>query len=290
MAVGGQKRENTGGSGVEFVKKVGIFEAKVIAINPTPEDYKDLLGIDLPEESKATEYLSVGTDGTSKIRVDVWLEDVKTTDKFKVTFFMEDSKKENKDRTKKQYINNIGISSWASSEENLPSWFVKRDFRVAYSGEAEFVEFLRMWLGGLDFMHEDTELMLEWKKVISGNLKEWKDEIDGDWCQTVGVLATVKSVEKDGEVKSYQSIYNRGFFPGYSIKNMRMIDYNNPDIIRQLGFKKSKDLKMHERFVLNVTGEYGCKDFYTFRELSVYDPEANLVESDKVISEDGADF
>jgi hypothetical protein len=290
MAVGGQKRENTGGSGVEFVKKVGIFEAKVIAINPTPEDYKDLLGIDLPEESKATEYLSVGTDGTSKIRVDVWLEDVKTSDKFKVTFFMEDSKKENKDRTKKQYINNIGISSWASSEDNLPSWFVKRDYRVAYSGEAEFVEFLRMWLGGLDFMHEDTELMLEWKKVISGNLKEWKDEIDGDWCQTVGVLATVKSVEKDGEVKSYQSIYNRGFFPGYSIKNMRMIDYNNPDIIRQLGFKKSKDLKMHERFVLNVTGEYGCKDFYTFRELSVYDPEANLVESDKVISEDGADF
>lgn len=290
MAVGGQKRENTGGSGVEFVKKVGIFEAKVIAINPTPEDYKDLLGIDLPEESKATEYLSVGTDGTSKIRVDVWLEDVKTSDKFKVTFFMEDSKKENKDRTKKQYINNIGISSWASSEDNLPSWFVKRDYRVAYSGEAEFVEFLRMWLGGLDFMHEDTELMLEWKKVISGNLKEWKDEIDGDWCQTVGVLATVKSVEKDGEVKSYQSIYNRGFFPGYSIKNMRMIDYNNPDIIRQLGFKKSKDLKMHERFVLNVTGEYGCKDFYTFKELSVYDPEANLVESDKVISEDGADF
>ena len=290
MAVGGQKRENTGGSNVDFVKKVGIFEAKVIAINPTPEDYKDLLGIDLPEESKATEYLSVGTDGTSKIRVDVWLEDVKTSDKFKVTFFMEDSKKENKDRTKKQYINNIGISSWASSEDNLPSWFVKRDYRVAYSGEAEFVEFLRMWLGGLDFMHEDTELMLEWKKVISGNLKEWKDEIDGDWCQTVGVLATVKSVEKDGEVKSYQSVYNRGFFPGYSIKNMRMIDYNNPDIIRQLGFKKSKDLKMHERFVLNVTGEYGCKDFYTFKELSVYDPEANLVESDKVISEDGADF
>ena len=250
MAVGGQKRENTGGSGVEFVKKVGIFEARVIAINPTPEDYKDVLGIDLPEESKATEYLSVGTDGTSKIRVDVWLEDVKSADKFKVTFFMEDSKKENKDRTKKQYINNIGISSWASSEENLPSWFVKRDYRVAYSGEAEFVEFLRMWLSGLDFMHEDTELMLEWKKVISGNLKEWKDEIGGDWCQTVGVLATVKSVEKDGEVKSYQSIYNRGFFPGYSIKNMRMIDYNNPDVIRQLGFKKSKDLKMHERFVL----------------------------------------
>jgi hypothetical protein len=290
MAVGGQKRENTGGSGVEFVKKVGIFEARVIAINPTPEDYKDVLGIDLPEESKATEYLSVGTDGTSKIRVDVWLEDVKSADKFKVTFFMEDSKKENKDRTKKQYINNIGISSWASSEENLPSWFVKRDYRVAYSGEAEFVEFLRMWLSGLDFMHEDTELMLEWKKVISGNLKEWKDEIGGDWCQTVGVLATVKSVEKDGEVKSYQSIYNRGFFPGYSIKNMRMIDYNNPDVIRQLGFKKSKDLKMHERFVLNVTGEYGCKDFYTFKELKEYDPEANLVESDKVISTDGADF
>lgn len=291
MAVGGQKREIPQGGSSNYVKKVGIFEAKVIAINPSIEEYKEVLGIDLQEDSKSTEYLSVGTDGTSKIRIDVWLQDVKNEEnKEKLTFWLEDTKKENKDRTKKQYINNIGVSSWASSEDNLPAWFVERDYRVAYVGEAEFVEFLRMWLSGLDFRHEDTELMLEWKKVIAGNLKEWKDEIGGEWAQTIGALATIKSVDKDGETKSYQEIYNRAFFPGYLMKNMRMVNYDDATVVRQLGFKKSKELKMHEKFVLNVTGEYGCKNFYTFKELHAYDPEANLVESNKVIAEDDSEF
>ena len=288
MAVGGTKRElpELG----DFKKKVGLFEATVIAINPTIEEYKELLGMELKEDSKATEYLSVSQDGAAKIRIDVWLQDVKGGDKFKVVFFLEDTKKQNKDKTKKQYINNIGISSWADSEDNLPSWFVKRDYRVSYVGEDEFVTFLRTWLGGIDYSKDSAELILEWKKVIAGNLKEWKEEIGGDWCTTVGALATVKTVEKEDGPKSYQSVYSKAFFPGYAIKQMRQVDFNNQDIVRQLKFKPSKELKPYERFVINVTGEYGCKEFYSFRDLHEYDPDTNLVESDAFISEDGGDF
>lgn len=288
MAVGGSARENL--AQVEFKKKVGFFEAEVIAINPTLEEYKDLLGIELKEDSKATEYLGVSTDGTSKIRVDVWLQDVKGGDKFKVVFFMEDTKKQNKDKTKKQYINNVGITSWADDENNLPSWFVKRDYRVAYVGEAEFVEFLRVWLSGIDFSKDNAELQLEWRKVIAGNLKEWKEQIAGDYSRTVGALATVKTVEKEEGPVSYQSIYSKSFFPGYAIKQMRQIDFNNQDVIRQLKFKPNKELKPYERFVLNVVGEYGCKEYFTFKDLHEYDPTSNLVESDAVISDDGGDF
>ncbi len=276
--------------GVEFTKKVGFFEGKVIAINPTPEEFKSILGIDLQEDSKSAEYLGVAADGTTKVRASVWLEDVKTGDKFNVGFFMEDNKRTNKDGTKKQYINNIGISTWADSEDNLPSWFVKRDYRVAYIGEAEFVEFLRIWLGGLNFQDESAELSLDWKKIIKGNFKEWKDEIGGEYCQTVGALATIKTVEKEDGPKSYQGIYNKAFFPGYSIKFLRLTDYNNQEVIRSLTFKKQKDLKMHERFVINVVGEYGCKDFYTFRELHDYNPDSNLVESNKTFATDDADY
>ena len=46
---------------------------------------------------------------TLYLRVDFWLEEVKNKDKFKVTFFLRTKKRENKDGTKKQYINNIGI-------------------------------------------------------------------------------------------------------------------------------------------------------------------------------------
>lgn len=290
MAVGGSKREIPSGGG-DYAKKVGFFEATVLAINPSAEEYKTQLGIELKEDSKATEYISTDKDGTTKVRVDVWLQDVKTEEKLKVTFWLEDNKKFNKDKTKKQYVNSIGITTWAASEEDLPQWFGKnREYRVAYIGEEEFIGFLRTWLGALDFKDESTELMLDWKSVMRGNLKEWKEQIDGEWCQTVGALATIKTVEKEDGPVSYQNVYNKAFFPGYSIKYMRNMDYNNPETLRSLSFKTLKELKMHERFVLTVTGEYGCKDFYTFKDLHDYNPNENVAASDKVYSTDDADY
>ena len=64
----------------------------------------------------------------------------------------------------------------------------------------------------------------------------------------------------------------------------------NSKTIESLRTKKSKDLKPHERFVINVTGEYGCKDFYILKDLKEYNAEDNLVASDKTISEDGSDY
>jgi hypothetical protein len=125
---------------------------------------------------------------------------------------------------------------------------------------------------------------------MAGDLKDLKDQIDGEFTQTVGALATMKTVDKEDGPKSYQNIFIKSFFPGYSIKSMRLVDYNNPDVVRGLTFRKSAELKMHERFVVNVAGEYGCKDYYTFKELHDYDPDSNLVESDKVIATDSADF
>ena len=129
-SIGGKKREQT--QLPEFTKKVGLFEANVIAINPTAEEYKDLLNIELKEDSRVVEYLGKSQDGNSTLRVDVWLEDVKSKERFKVTFFLEDKAKENKDQTKKQYINAVGSCSWADDPNNLPEWFASRDYRVAY--------------------------------------------------------------------------------------------------------------------------------------------------------------
>ena len=285
MAISGSKREIPQGG--DFPKKVGIFEAKVIAINPNEREYKDILGIELKEDSNATNYYD---DVKKKLRVNVWLQDVNSDFKTNATFWLEHGEKENKDATKKQYINSIGVCSWASSPDLLPVWFLKRDYRIAHIGEEEFLGFVRIWLGGLDFSDLSTEIMLDWKKVMSGDLKDLKEQIDGEFTQTVGALATVKTVDKEDGPKSYQNIFIKSFFPGYSIKSMRVVDYNNPDVVRGLTFRKSAELKMHERFVVNVTGEYGFKDYYTFKELHDYDPEANLVESDKVIAADSADF
>ena len=288
--IGGDKRQSVQFEEKEFAKKIGLFEARVIAVNPTTEEYADVLGRQLKEDSKATEYLGTSKDGNARLRIDFWLEEVKTKEKFKLTFFIENKEKENKDQTKKQYINNIGRCTWADSPNNLPTWFKERENRVAFVGEEDLFNFLRSWLSNINFSSEKSILQLEFNKLIKGNVKELKDEINGEWATNIVALATVTSKETPDGTKEYQAIYSKAFLPPYSIKAFRLIDYNKADAISALRQKSQKELKPHERFVLNVVGEYGCKDFFTFKELKDYNSEDNLVSSDKVIAEDDSDF
>ena len=288
--IGGEKRQSPVFDDKEFAKKVGLFEAKVIAVNPTTEEYADVLGRQLKEDSKATEYLGTSKDGNARLRLDFWLEEVKSKEKFKLTFFIENKEKENKDQTKKQYINNIGRCTWADSPNNLPTWFKERENRVSFVGEEDLYNFLRSWLSNIDFSSKKSTLQLEFNKLIKGNVKELNEQINGEWATNIVALATVSSKETADGVKEYQAIYNKAFLPPYSIKAFRLLDYNAAGTISGLRQKASKDLKPHERFVLNVVGEYGCKDYFTFKELKEYSSEDNLVASDKVIAEDDSDF
>ena len=286
--IGGSKRESNF-ENVESVKKVGLFEANVIAINPDVEEYQEVLGIQLKEDSKQTEYLGE-KDGNKTLRIDFWLEEVKNKDKFKVTFFLENKEKENKDKTKKQYINNIGTCSWAADPNELAEWFTKRDYRVAFSGEEELYNFLRTWLGNIDYKQPNAILELEWNKLMKGNLKDLKEQINSEWATSIVALATVKTVTKEDGDKEYQGVYNKAFLPAYSIKQFRLVDYSNSSVLSGLREKKPKDLKPHERFVINVTGEYGCKDFFTLKDLREYNSADNFASSDKVFEADDSDF
>ena len=288
--IGGEKRQSVQFEEKEFPKKIGLFEARVIAVNPTTEEYADVLGRQLKEDSKATEYLGTSKDGNARLRLDFWLEEVKSKEKFKLTFFIENKEKENKDQTKKQYINNIGRCTWADSPNNLPTWFQERENRVSFVGEEDLYNFLRSWLSNIDFSSKKSTLQVEFNKLIKGNVKELKEQINGEWATNIVALATINTKETDDGVKEFQNIYNKAFLPPYSIKAFRLLDYNAAGTISGLRQKASKDLKPHERFVLNVVGEYGCKDFFTFKELKEYSSEDNLVSSDKVISEDAGDY
>ncbi len=79
--IGGKRKETT--DLTDFVKYVGLFEASVIAINPDEQEYKELLGIELKEDSKALNYLSESQEGNTTLRVDIWLEEVKNKNKFR---------------------------------------------------------------------------------------------------------------------------------------------------------------------------------------------------------------
>lgn len=287
MSIGGKQRETTEGN---FGKVVGLFEGKVVAVNPDVEEFKEKLGIELKEESKATEYLGETKDGDAYVRINFWLEHVKDGNKLPVSFMLINKERENKDMTKKQYINSVGVCSWADSPKNLPDWFTEREYRVANVGEEEFYNFLRTWLSQLDYRSAETTLELDWRKLMKGNVKDLRDQIDGEWCGNVVAPATVTIREKDGEMKEYQSVWNKAFLSPYSLKQFRLVNYHDPIVQENLKRKKPKDLKAHEKFVLAMISEFGCKDVYYLGDLKEYNPDDYLAASDRVISEENSDY
>ena len=274
----------------DFKKSVGLFEATVVAINPTAEEFKDILNIELKEDSKVTDYLSKNDDGITSLRIDVWLEHVKNKEKFKVVFYLKDKECVNKTNTKKQYINNVGTTTWADDANNLPEWFTSRDYRVAFEGESELYNFLRTWLGKLDYREAETVLQLDWKPLMKGNTKDLKNLVGGEYTTNIVALATIKTVVKEDGTKEYQNVYNKGFLPAYSLKNFRLVNYSDEKVLKPLRDKKKSMLKPHERFVVDVTGEYGCKEFYVLRDLQEYNAENNLVASDRAIADDDSTY
>ena len=306
MSIQGKTREN-----VEFKEQekfVGLFEAKIVAVNPTIEQFKTLLNIELKEDSKQTDYLSENKEGNTVLRVDFWLENIKTSDnefpqRFKKTFFLEDNVRTNKDDDKNQYINTIGDTSWARNENHFKEMiadnslstgyrkfltdFTKRDFREANQGEEKLYGFLRTWLGRLDYRDPDTQILQEWKKLMKGNVKELKDQIDGEYSTSFIALATIKTTEKtdeDGNINivEYQNIWDE-FLPSYLLPNFSKVDYNNAKTISLLTEADPKSLKYFEKFVVNINSQYGCKDYFKLKEISVYNSNENLVTSNEVI-------
>lgn len=282
MAISGTKRESL--ETKEYPKKVGYFEGKVIAINPDAEWYNDELGMQLKEDSKATVYLGVTDEGVKTLRVDVWLQDIKSGDKFKTTFYLKDKAIVSKSG-KTQFITDQCSTTYAESEDYLPTWFVKRDYHVAREGEPDLCTFLATWTNINFYEDQYAKIVLEWKDLMKGNVSELRDQIEVSAKDTIVPMATVKVVETSDGVKEYQSVFNKAFMPGYGLRQIKQITVNK-DYISRISRKPAKELKVYDRFILKIAGEYGCKDFYSFTDLKEYNAADNFVASDKVIAAD----
>lgn len=285
MSIQGNRRETK-----EFDNQlmVGLAEVSVLCVNPSMEEYKEILGIELKEDSKATEYLGEDKEGNTSLRVNFWVEDIKSGKRFSLNYYLADKVRENKDATKKQYINNIGSCSWADDVNNLPQWFVKRDYREAHVGEEELYNFLRTWIN-IDYSQDDAELELNWKKLMRGRVDEIKELVGGGLVGNIVILATVVSKEKDGEYKEYQGVYKE-VLPAYTLKQFRLVDYSSTETLDRLKTKKPKDLKAWERFAISSQSEFGCKDFFSLKELHDYDPSENVVSGNNPIAEDDSSY
>jgi len=281
--VSGKTRTNA-----DFVKKTGFFEGQVMAINPDREKLEKILSTTL---EKDPEYLGEDEGGVKKLNMSIWLKDVKTGEMKNVRFFLKDKPKQNTEKTKYQYINEVGATTWADKPENLPDWFKARAYRKANEGEEEMYNFMVNWLNKLDTRDAGTVLSFEWKKLINGNVKEITEVMGSEFEGTVVCLCVIRETEKDGEKKIYEQIYNREFMAGYMMKQIRLKKID-ADFIKAAEITEKKKRTKLQKFVLAVTdSQYGIKDYFTLGELEEYDPSKNVAASDKAhIKDDDASY
>lgn len=287
----------------EYIKKTGFFEGEVVAINPDREKLESLLGVDLEKDpeylgSKEVEVKMKNEAGeeevikkeVTKCDVVIWVRDVETDEKRSIRFYLQNIPKINKDKNKKQFINNLGTLSWADKKENLEAWFTKRGedtYRQAFQGEDELYRFLTVWLGKMDFKDANSLLSFDWNKFMKGNVKELIEQIGGVYSQTVVCLNLISVYEKDGETKEAEQVYNRDFLPGYIMKEIKMKNIDSIFLSKAQATEKKKRSKL-QKFVIGVKDEeWGIKDYYTLGVLKEYDSADNVVTSDISHIKDG---
>ncbi len=279
------KGTSTAGNVTEYVKKVGYGEFKVIKFNPTREELNEMLDIENSDKGEI-DYTSIDGEGYSKTNISVWLENVRTKEKFNLRFTLVDKEVIGKNSGKIQYINNVGETSWAMDESGLQQWFThfkdmqgnivgEKQIRKSAIGEGNFYAFLRAWFN-INFWSPDAELIINKQKLFGGNFDELNLYLNSDMTQSIVAMLSVRVVEGDEGIKEYQSVYNGAFLPGRMIKGLRM----------------KSDNKQIKKFIENVTNEYGCSDYYVMEEMRDYVSGENLAASKetRVIGETDASY
>lgn len=233
----GKTQEST--EGQSFKRYVGIGSSFVIAINPTKKELEDIYGREVANDP---EYV-VDTDNGKEARITFIVKtDPKVCDGIesinRIMFTLRNAPAYNRDQTKVQVIDKFGNSTWASVEDakagkkllsaNGQELMIDASYRMACVGEADLVEFLKVYLGvGNAFNYVNGS----WVEKDNTNdyvfgLEHVKDYFKGDFSEIKEAIALqpnnkiklLYGVRTTDDGKQYQAIAARhGFFlPNYA--------------------------------------------------------------------------
>ena len=267
MSIQGKARTQSTGTSEKYV---GLTSVEVKAINPTREQLNELLGKEDSDEDKPLEYIGEDKEGNTRVRLAFWLYDKDLDKYFLHSFNITNKVRMNKDETKKQYINNVCMSSWADDPANLASLFTeftnkekevlgKKKYHEALMGEEELATIVRSWLGRLDWNDPESGVTINTKALFEGDFSELQGQIGGDYDTPFVALAGVRTDESDA-TKQYQQIYGKSFLPNGFMAYIKKGKFPTP-----------YTQKTWKRFEEESTGEYGFNAHFELVAIKVYD-------------------
>lgn len=216
--------------GVVFPKYVGVGMFKILAVNPSKSEAEVIYGRDLEKE---IEYTSKDEKtGVPQVRLDFIIQTIPEKNNgiellSKVSFFLKNEARMNKDNTKVQVINKYGETTWVGMEDaqkglvptNVAGWF-EGPYRPACVGEEELTSFLKIYMNipGKSYRKKngdvvvlenlsDAEARLDnIVTYFSGNVNEIKQLVKLQPNNRIQLAVGVKTTDDN---KQYQDVFTK---------------------------------------------------------------------------------
>lgn len=290
MSIQGTKREQPQG----FDKKyVGLGVMTLAAISPTRKELNAMFENEDSDDDEEIKYLDTDKDGNDRVRLDFWLYSNEIKKYFIYKIWLSDKVAISKDGTKTQFVNTACESIYWPDEDSLPENFknfMSKDksevygakiVRKSLKGEGELLNFMRAWLGRLNFFKPTCVVTVDTKKLLKGDFSELRAGINGDFDAPFIPLAGVETDTTD-PTKQYQKIFGGAFLPGTFIDFVK-----NPTKLKNSEYAQGIWDKFEEK-VRGKDGKYGFEAYYELAPLTVYDPDKDIAQSETTRKEKAA--
>ena len=252
----------------QYTNYIGLAPVKVLSVNPNKEEIEKITEVTQTEDPV---YILPTDKDYKRIKIDFYVKTVPekcdgidvTT---RMTFFMEDSARYNKDRSKVQVIDKYGRTAWVTPEEfkigavptysNGPAKI--GEYRAAYVGEENIVRFLKTLLGieNIDVYKDskwvenpiptNCECQLDHiKDYFTGKFSELQNTIKLQPDNIIKVLFGVRITENG----TYQTIYTEEFISG---------NYNKYDKLKR-SYEERKTAETYRNAIFDTTALHEYK-------------------------------
>lgn len=245
----------------EFKRYIGIAPVFIKAINPDKKEHEELFNTTLEEAPK---YVDTKEDNDGKSYKSARIQLVLQPDIEKIGFemplvtmaiFLQDRPRVGANSGKTQVIDKYGRTAWVSEDElashAIPQYKngpadIDKDYRPAYVGEEELMEFVKaylcipsitVWDNNLRKMVPNTKVKPEececrfdnLANLFKGDFSEVRDALGFQPTNKVKVLLGVRTDAESG--KLYQAVYTRRFLRNAST-NLSSLDKEIQEMIK----------------------------------------------------------
>lgn len=245
----------------EFKRYIGVAPMFIKAVNPDKKEHEELFNTTLEEAPK---YVGTVEDNDGNSFANARIQVVFQPDVEKIGFemplvtmalFLQNRPRVGANSGKTQVIDKYGRTAWASPEElashAIPVYSngpadIDKDYRPAYVGEEELMEFVKAylcipsvntWDANIRKMVPNTKVKPEececrfdnLDKIFKGDFSEIKDALGFQPTNKVKVMLGVRSDAETG--KMFQAVYTKKFLRNAST-NLSSLDKELQEMIK----------------------------------------------------------